>query len=62
MAVGIASRPVGGKAAAVTAFEEVEKGAAELGTSVNNVHHSNTRVTKQLRKAVLRLREWKKGQ
>lgn len=31
--------------------------AAELGTTVNNVHQSKTRVTKQLRKAVLRLRE-----
>ena len=31
--------------------------AAELETSVNNVHQSKTRITKQLREAVLRLRE-----
>ncbi len=31
--------------------------AAELGTSVNNVHQAKTRITKQLRKTVQRLRE-----
>jgi DNA-directed RNA polymerase specialized sigma24 family protein len=31
--------------------------ATELGTSVNNVHQSKSRITKQLREAVLRLRE-----
>ena len=31
--------------------------AAELGTSVNNVHQAKTRLTKQLRETVLRLRE-----
>ncbi|HVC92209.1 MAG TPA: sigma factor [Pirellulales bacterium] len=31
--------------------------AAELGTSVNNVYQSKTRITKQLREAVMRLRE-----
>jgi len=32
--------------------------AAELGTSVNNVHQAKTRITKQLREAVLRLRDF----
>lgn len=31
--------------------------AAELGTTVNNVHQAKTRITKQLREAVQRLRE-----
>lgn len=49
---------------AFRAFEEyvlldrtAETVATELGTSVNNVHQAKTRITKQLREAVLRLRE-----
>ena len=30
--------------------------AAELGTSVNNVHQAKTRITRQLREAVQRIR------